>query len=221
MSKAKSSLSSKKRKAKSAPRKDTAENSESKVQSRVRELEDKLSKGKSPKEIRISIDLIAKSDSKAFCCLLANSKKRVVIQLWTESWKLDEIFKKKMIKASKHLEHFILPDEKPSENMLSLDLFETINVAKGFKALLCLTKSLRFLHLVGIRFSQEAWEQLGDGITNNKSLYKLSINRCPMKPENMQAFSQSLGKHEFIETIDLSANGIEDDCGALIAGIIK
>lgn len=126
-----------------------------------------------------------------------------------------------MIKATKHLEHFILPDEKPSENMISLDTLETVHIAKGFKALLCTTKHLRFIQLVGIRFSQEAWQELGDGMTNNKSLYKLSINRCPMKPENVQAFSQSLGKHEFIETIDLSANGIEDDCGALIAGIIK
>lgn len=85
MSKSKSPLTRKKRKAMSAPRPDNTENVESKMHSRVRELEDKLSKGKSPKEIKISVDSIAKSDSKAFCCLLTNSTKRVVIQLWTES----------------------------------------------------------------------------------------------------------------------------------------
>ena len=105
--------------------------------------------------------------------------------------------------------------------MMSIDVLETINIAKGFKTLLWTTKHLRFLHLVGIKFSQDAWEQLGDGLLNNKSLYKISINRCPMKPENVQVFAPALGKHELVETIDLSANGIEDDWGALIAGIIK
>lgn len=42
-----------------------------------------------------------------------------------------------------------------------------------------------------------------------------------MIPEYVQSLVPALGKHDCIETIDLSANGIEDDCGALLVSIIK
>lgn len=166
-----------KRKSKSANHRDYIAQLDSKLQSRVRDLEDKLSKGKFAKEIRISFDTIAKSDSKAFGYFVSNATNRSVIQLWTEAWKLDQIFKKKIIKATKYWEGNPLPEERASENMISLDIYENIFVAKGFKTLLTATKSLRLLHLVGIKFSQDSWEYLNEGISNNYSLYKISINR--------------------------------------------
>ena len=109
MAKGKNVSTSKKRKAKSAPRNENSSNIDQKIYSRMRELEDKITKGKSPKVLKTSIDLIAKSDSRPFGYLLSNSIKRVVIQLWTESFKLDEIFKKKILKATKHWEHILFP----------------------------------------------------------------------------------------------------------------
>lgn len=105
--------------------------------------------------------------------------------------------------------------------MISSDIYENVIVMRGFKVLLAETKKLRFLHLVGMRFSLESWNLLGEGIESNKSLYKVAINRCPMKPESVQAIISALGTHANLETIDLSANGIEDECGSLIVSIIK
>ena len=167
----------KKRKSKSANHSNTIANLDSKLQGRVRDLESKLTKGKFSKEIRVSFDSIAKSDAKAFGYFIANAITRKVIQLWTEAWKLDQIFKKRIIKATKYWEDSPIPEEKASENMISIDINENIFVARGFKALLATTKSLRLLHLVGIKFAQESWVQLGDGIGNNHSLYKIAINR--------------------------------------------
>lgn len=215
------SSSLKQRKSKSANNYDYIANLDSKMQGRVRDLEDSFSKGKFTKEIRISFDSIAKSDSKAFGYFISNATSRTVIQFWTEAWKLDQIFKKKIIKGTKYWEISPIPEEKASENMISIDVYENIFVAKGFKTLLTATKSLRLLHLVGIKFSQESWEYLNEGLNNNHSLYKVAINRWPMRPENLHAIVPSLGKHEMIETLDLSANGIEDDWGALIASVIK
>ena len=144
-----------------------------------------------------------------------------MVQLWTDACKLDQIFKTKIKKATKEGDGFLGPENKLGQNTISYDTHENIFVIRGLRLLLNTTRNLRLLHLVGIKISQEGWDALGDGLKNNKSLYKLSINRCSLKPENLQALVPGLGRHEFIETIDLSANGIEDECGALIVSIIK
>ena len=177
MAKRNETINARQRKSKSATNHDKASNLDSKLQGRVRDLEDKLSKGKFAKEIKISFDTIAKSDAKAFGVFIANATNRRVIQLWTEAWKPDQILKRRIVTATKYWEGNSLPEEKESENMISIDVHENIFVARGFKTLLSTTKNLKFLQLVGIKFSQESWDQLGHGIGNNNSLYKVAINR--------------------------------------------
>lgn len=99
-------------------------------QSRINELNEKVSKG-SKKEIRISFDSFTKSDAKAFGQLLIKSRNRTVIQLWTDKFKIGKFLKGKILKATKEHETPIKPDEKSMNNSLSCDVNENIFVIKG------------------------------------------------------------------------------------------
>lgn len=91
----------------------------------------------------------------------------------------------------------------------------------GMRTCLNATTSLRFMQLIGLKFSLEGWSILADGLEQNSSLYKIAINRCWLLPEYVKVISAALGRHPLIETIDFSANGIEDNAGAYLVGIIQ
>jgi hypothetical protein len=162
-------------------------------------------------EIRVSFDSFSKSDAKPFGQLLTTSCDRTVIQIWTDNCKIEQIMKLKNIKATKEYETPIGPDEKAVKNNLACDTNENIFVIRGLRSHLQSTRNLRLLHFVNLRLSHDGWNTLSNGITENKSLYKFALNQCCLIPDFVQMLSPALGKHPNIETIDLSANGIEDD----------
>lgn len=74
---------------------------------------------------------MAKSNVKIFGQLLAKSKNRTVIQLWTDKFKIGKYLKATIIKATKEEETPIKPDEKSQYNTLSCDTNENIFVIRG------------------------------------------------------------------------------------------
>jgi len=92
--------------------------------------------------------------------------------------KIDQIFKSKIIKATKEMETPVPIDKKAALKSISCDINENIFVVRGMRTLLSKTKKLRLIHLTGLRLSLEGWSAVAEGISNNASLYKFALNRC-------------------------------------------
>jgi hypothetical protein len=176
MSSVKQSHSPNVRNVKNKAKGDKSKHSDLALKNRINDLHGKISKGKKH-EIRISFDSIAKSDSKAFGILLSSLKQYKVLQLWTDNVKMDQIFKQKVIKATREFESPLGPDKKSAQNTISTDTNENIFVLKGVKSMLSNSRCLRLLHFVNLKLSPEGWQNLADGISNNSTLYKIAINQ--------------------------------------------
>jgi len=65
------------------------------------------------------------------------------------------------------------------------------------------SRSLKTLHLIGIKFSKEAYNELGIGLSKAKSLKKLLINQSNIAQYGLQEIANGFAKSSSIDYLDL------------------
>ena len=82
------------------------------------------------------------------------------------------------------------------------------------------SRSLKCLHLVGIKFSKEGYVTLGDGIAKAKSLKKLMINQSNIAQYGLQELANGFLQSSSVDYLDLQCNDLTDSHCSIIAKII-
>jgi Ran GTPase-activating protein (RanGAP) involved in mRNA processing and transport len=83
------------------------------------------------------------------------------------------------------------------------------------------SRHLKTLHLIGMKFSREAFSILGDGIAKAKSLKKLIINQSNIGTYGLQELAAGFASSSSVEYLDLQCNDLNDSHGYQLAKIVS
>lgn len=83
------------------------------------------------------------------------------------------------------------------------------------------SRCLKTLHLIGMRFSKEAFSALGEGIAQAKSLKRLIINQTNIGTYGLSELAAGFSHCSSVEYLDLQCNDLNDSHGQTLAKIIS
>ena len=127
---------------------------------------------KNGSELSLNIDVVQRLDAKVLITVIQDFRTLKTIQFFSEVCSLQQLERKNALITFSQQKQADLEQKKLSQNSQ-----DTLLLMRAFQQNMQESRCLKTLHLIGMRFSKEAYGILGEGIATAKTLKRLIINQ--------------------------------------------
>ncbi|TNV84927.1 hypothetical protein FGO68_gene10736 [Halteria grandinella] len=167
-------------------------------------------------ELSLNLDIVQRLDVKVFIAIVQDFKKLKFIQLFSEFCSLQQLERKNSL--------IELPANKQAEmetKKFSQNTGDTLLLVRAFKDNMQENRNLKQIHIIGMKFSREAFTIFGEGIAKAKSLKKLIFNQTNIGQYGLAELALGFSQCSSVEYLDLQCNNLNDSHGYTLAKIIS
>lgn len=167
-------------------------------------------------ELSLNLDIVQRLDVKVFISIIQDFKRLKFIQLFSEFCSLQQLERKNSL--------IELPPNKQAEmetKKFSQNTADTLMLVRAFKDNMQENRNLKQIHIIGLKFSREAFTVFGEGIAKAKSLKKLIFNQTNIGQYGLAELALGFSQCSSVEYLDLQCNNLNDSHGYTLAKIIS
>lgn len=167
-------------------------------------------------ELSLNIDVVQRLDAKVLITVIQDFRTLKTIQFFSEVCSLQQLERKSAL--------ITFPQQKQADlevKKLSQNSQDTLLLVRAFQQNMQESRCLKTLHLIGMKFSKEAFGILGEGIATAKTLKRLIINQTNIGSYGLAELAAGFSQCSSIEYLDLQCNDLNDSHALTLAKIIS